>query len=204
MRDAVARAEHMRHSAYAAIEPQLQKAIKTGEALANKKAELAKDPRLSDVGRTEQLREIAALHAPTLGKAARALDKARAANQKKLAALAPVIEDPDNVAKAIVKMEIRSVMRSKTPAEVMALASAENAHRWVIESIIEAPQLLHGLPAEHVEQLRKAVVERTRGPELPMPRSILDRQYKSIIATRPQQNYQDYPVKSNVYSALIC
>ena len=169
MRDAVARAEHMRHSAYAAIEPQLQKAIKTGEALANKKAELAKDPRLSDVGRTEQLREIAALHAPTLGKAARALDKARAANQKKLAALAPVIEDPDNVAKAIVKMEIRSVMRSKTPAEVMALASAENAHRWVIESIIEAPQLLHGLPPNTSSNCGKRWSREPSGRNSPCP-----------------------------------
>jgi hypothetical protein len=57
-------------------------------------------------------------------------------------------------------------MRTKSPAEVMAIASAKNASRLTQEAIIEAPQILTGLPPEHVEQLRNAVVERTNGPQL--------------------------------------
>lgn len=163
LREGVAKPEYARHAGFAALKSPLERIVNVGEQLASKRAELERDARLSDVGRAEQLRDIATLHAPAVARAARMLAKARAANQEKRTALAPVIKNPDSPVEEMQRQEIRAYLRTKSPAEAIAIVFAENAQRLVVESVLEAPTFLHGVPAERVAELRNAVAERTGG-----------------------------------------
>ena len=134
LREGAAKVEYARHAAFGAIKPHLEKVIAAGESLAAKRAALAKDARLSDVGRAEQLRDIAALHAPAVAKTARMLKRARAANDEKRKALVPTVQNPADVAEALIRQEYRALLRTKTPAEAIAIVFSENAPRSLIES----------------------------------------------------------------------
>ena len=137
LREGAAKVEYARHAAFGAIKPHLEKVIAAGESLAAKRAALAKDARLSDVGRAEQLRDIAALHAPAVAKTARMLKRARAANDEKetQARWFPTVQNPADVAEALIRQEYRALLRTKTPAEAIAIVfSGDGAAFTLIES----------------------------------------------------------------------
>lgn len=166
LRDGVAKAEHVQFPSFAALRPHLEGNIDTIDSLAAKKADLSKNTHLSDEGRAAQLRDIAALHAPAVAKADRLLAKARMSNRQKIEAHMPTIKNPADLGEALQRQEIRAILRTKSPTEGLAIATAENAPRLVIEAVLEGSQLTHGIPSIQVEQIRDIVATRVGGAQL--------------------------------------
>jgi hypothetical protein len=140
--------------------------LDAAESLAKARATFAADNTLSDIGRAKQLNALAAGEASRVTKAQRALSMGRDAVREQRMKLTPTVKDTKNLAAASLRKEIRESMRSKTAAEIFAIASDPNADPLIVEAMFEAPLILTGITSDQRDHLLHIVIERTAGPAL--------------------------------------
>jgi hypothetical protein len=150
-----------------AARPQLQRVLDAAETVRAKRAELAADSNLSDRGRATKLMEFAATAAPRIAKAKRVLETARETVERSRLALVPTVKDKNNVADAMLRAEIRAVLRTKAPGEIAAVLLNPNAGTDLILAVLEAPTLLVPIIAPEVrDRMVDAIVRRVAGPQV--------------------------------------
>jgi hypothetical protein len=132
------------HGIVKAVKPHFAAAFGLIESINKKRSEVNADKRLSEVGRAEEIQAFAATKASTLVKARAAISAAKDAVQTKRLELAPAVKDKKDIARALLRQEIRSLMRSKTPADagIFALASDDPV---IMEAIFEVPSVISNL-----------------------------------------------------------
>jgi hypothetical protein len=141
-------------------------ALDLADILSAKRAEIDADKTLSDIGRTQKLAAFAAAEAPRVAKAMNAVTAAKDAVRKQRLALTPAVKDPNNLANAMLRQEVRAMLRGKSDVDAFALAMAPGTDSLIIEAIFEAPTVLSNISPAHRDRLLTVVVERTAGPQL--------------------------------------
>jgi hypothetical protein len=136
------------------------------DKIETKRAELADDRTLSDIGRRQKLNEFAKGEAGHMAKAQRALAVARDKMRDQRKALMPTVKDKTDAAAASLRQEIRSAMKGTPRAEIAALVNDPATDSIVLEALFEGPTILTDLDSTTRDQLLEMAVERTAGPAL--------------------------------------
>lgn len=136
--------QYDKHGIVRTVKPHFSVAFDLIESINKKRADVNSDKRLSDVGRAGEIQAFAATKASTLVKARTAVSAAKEALQKQRVELAPAVKDKKDIARALLRQEVRSLMRSKTAsdAEIFALASDDPV---IMEAIFEVPSVISNL-----------------------------------------------------------
>ncbi|TPL75117.1 hypothetical protein [Mesorhizobium sp. B2-3-15] len=130
----------------------------------SKRADAIKtDASLTEIGRSKAIKDEAAkTYLPGLKMAfapiAKALSDAKQARAAIFASAFPQ-PDPNNIAAALERQEIRALVREMKPGERMAFISGSRDER-VADAVLSAPPALSGLSDDIFGQLRDLVMER--------------------------------------------
>lgn len=140
-----------------------EKTIGVLNAIGAKHAEAKADKRLSDVGRADVARDHAPALAPALvnAKAAAALTRRDIKTQRE--SLTPRVTDRKDVSSAMLRLDTRQFLRSKTVAEVARLAENDPS---ILEAIFEAPAAMSGLTDEVRGHILSGYLHKTAAPQM--------------------------------------
>lgn len=158
--------EYAKHGISVAVRKHFDSVLNLVDTLDAKRAAIEADRNLSDIGRAQKMREVAIAEAPVLVKAQRGMETAQGLVRKQRLALTPTVKDKTDLAAAMLRQEVRSLLRSKEPGEALKIAMAPDADPIVAEAIFEAPTTLSNISQVHRDQLLSVIVERTAGPQL--------------------------------------
>jgi uncharacterized coiled-coil protein SlyX len=120
-------------------------ALAAGEAFADYKNTLAKDGRMTELGKQQALREVlTTTFGKQLAKAKAPIAKARAEIQSRHAALTVKAVDPSNLAAALERQEIRQWVRSLDIGVRQSVVLATKDVR-ILDALLSAPPELSGI-----------------------------------------------------------
>jgi hypothetical protein len=116
------------------------------DTLDARKAEIAANPELTDIGRQKQIKEaIFRDTVPAMHRGRIELAKARQEVEKRRAALAPPKADPADAAAAVRRQEIRTYLRGLDDKAREAFVRKSKADAEITMAIIEQPAALSGV-----------------------------------------------------------
>ncbi len=122
---------------------------------------LAKDPNLSPIGRLDKSREfVAKTTAKQIANSRKIASDKRAANAKTLQSIKPKSPDKTDTASAMVRMDLRNMLRAMPASKRMAYASGERVDPRILEAIFEAPAVASGLDDESYGRLMQESIKR--------------------------------------------
>jgi hypothetical protein len=151
------------HSAASNAQRYFESALRILDETSAARAKIDADKNLSDLGKKQALRDAASKFG-WLGMRTRdGAAEFKKAVQAQRDALAPKPKDKTDVAAAMVRVQMRTFLQSKTQAEIAALAMSDENFA---EAIFEAPAALSGLTSEARDHLLRSHLERTAGPAL--------------------------------------
>src|SRR5882762_10190791 len=133
------------HPLAASMRTAMIDALAAGEAFADHKATLARDGRMTELGKSQALRDaLTGNFGKQWAKAKAPVAKARAEIASRRAALTVKPIDPANVAAALERQEIRAWIRSLDQG-VRQSVVASSSDRRILESALSAPPELSGI-----------------------------------------------------------
>lgn len=134
-------------------------AIGIAETVTTTAAEIGKDEKLSPVGRTDAVRKAAKEAAAKLrdaeARAAAELADLRADHAK----LTQMPNDKADLARAVLRMEIRQWLRAMPAGERIVTLTGENADPAILDAALSGPPALAGLTPETVDTVRARYIE---------------------------------------------
>lgn len=137
------------------------------EQLAAKRRELASAGTLTQTGLARAVRDHAATATvPVLRRAAATVERARGDIEARRSALAVPSPDPSDLAGAILRADIRTVLRSMSAAEAMGHVLAPDADLATVQAALEAPAFVSGLTPALQADLRKRLVDARCGDQI--------------------------------------
>lgn len=141
----------------------LHQVCESVEMLGGKRTTIATDPRLSEAAKAEDLRSYAASEARTVAKAQRAYSKAVEKLTERKLAMTPSVGDKTNIAAALLRGELRALMRTKSPGDQARILFDRYADPTLLEAVFEAPCELSGIDPDMRGKVLDAIVERHPG-----------------------------------------
>jgi hypothetical protein len=144
----------------AAVRRHLHRALDVAAMLDGKRSSLAADPRQSDQGRQESLKEFAATEAGRIGEANRALQHAWRILEQGQKALVPSVTNKTDVAAALLRREIREALKGRASGEITKLASAPATDTMVLEALWEGPEFITNVTPNMRANILRAIIER--------------------------------------------
>jgi hypothetical protein len=157
--------EYDKHGIVKTVKPHFTAAFEMIDSIDKKRAEVNADKRFSDVGRTDEMQKFATTKAPALVRARTAVSAAKDALQKQRVELAPSVKDKNDIARALLRQEVRSLMRTKTPMEAVGFAFASN-DPIIMEAIFEVPSVLSNLTDKHRDDVLNTFLERNASQQI--------------------------------------
>jgi hypothetical protein len=148
----------------AVIRKHFDQALGVAESIGAKRAELAGDKNLSDVGRQQKLTEFAKAEAVRVAKAQRTLETARKSIGDKRDALVPSVKDKTDVAGALLRREQRDVLRTMDSSQMVKILADKDTPISMLEAIFEAPHMVPTIPPDIKNRLVDDLLERIAGP----------------------------------------
>lgn len=129
------------------------------DALAQKREALARDERLTPVGRREALADfVKSIGVEAMRKASGALDHAASLRKSIKAQMVPKGYDKTDIAGAMVRSEIRTWLRGLSPESKSALFAMDDLSPEVATAIYEAPAELSGLSPATKDAIHEKVI----------------------------------------------
>ena len=155
-----------RHATTKATKVHLWTATAAIDQIAAKRAEVDKDKNLSEAGKASKVSDFAQSLAPTLARARGAVVGAKRAVARQREALVPKVKDRNNVSAAMLRGEMRSVLRNMRPAEAIAFATSDVADETFFTAIFETPIALSNLTGIGKDRLLQAYLDRFASTQL--------------------------------------
>lgn len=159
------RPEYDQHPIGGYTKPSFVQALNLIDKLAAHRAEADKDVRLSDVGKRDKVRSGAAALAKDMVKIRGLVAEAKVAVEKQRADLAPKVKDKTDLARALLRQEVRTFLRGMKPGEAVAYACQQNIDPVVCEAIFEAPSLVPSV-SEVMDHILRTHLNKTAGSQL--------------------------------------
>lgn len=140
-------------------------AINVAETVTTAAAEVGKDAKLSPIGRVDAVRKAAKEAAAKLrdaeARAAAELADLRADHAK----LTQMPADKADLARAVLRMEIRQWLRAMPAGERIVTLTGENADPAILDAALSGPPALAGLTPETVDTVRARYIEKVHPAE---------------------------------------
>lgn len=149
------------------IKTAMEAALDARDAVRAEHAKIAADTRLTGEGRRDATRAFVA-DKPALAvrlaraSAERVRGKLKAAREK----LAPPKPDKTDLAAAVMRSELRGMLRAMTASARIAAVLSPNADDMLLQSVLDAPNVATGIDQETRERVYAAAVERAHPGEL--------------------------------------
>lgn len=153
-----------KHGLAVAARQHFHNALDARDAIEAKRVELAGANHLSDIGRAQEAKKVAATEAARIAKAGRALTAARAEVRKQRVALTPTVKDKTDAAAAALRHEIRATLRGMSHAELTALVTDPQTDSIVLEALFEGPTILTGLDQARRDELLELTLKTVAAP----------------------------------------
>lgn len=126
-----------------------------------KAAEVAKDPHRTPLGKQDVLRKFVGENAHEVLRIRKTVDVMRTKLTERRAKLMPAKADPANVASAVMRMEMRQMLRGiKNHGERLRLLLDNDADTSMLEAALEAPNAMSGINDQMRELITTSVIER--------------------------------------------
>lgn len=149
-----------------AMKQHFSNALDLVDRIEGKRIEVKADKRLSEVGHVEQVQAFAATQASALVKARAAVARARSSLEKDRAKLIPTVKDKADISAALLRQEVRSFLRSKSPSEAIQVALNPDADPVIIAAIFEAPSVLSNVTEQSRDHILKGYLENNAAPQI--------------------------------------
>jgi len=131
------------------------------EAIHARQAEIAKDNNLSPLGRQDAFRKfLGANTAPHLHFARKAIETMRVKLADERKRLLPASPDRSDLAGAVLRSEMRTMLRGQSPAKRSEMLLGVDADPLVISAALEAPNISSGINDETRAKLTNRAIER--------------------------------------------
>jgi len=145
----------------------LELALNAHDAVREKHATLAKNPNLSQIDRLDDVRTfISKSTAPVIHRARAAANSMRQDLVKQRARLQPAAPDPNNVSAAVLRSEMRTMVRGLSTSARTALLLSPNPDPTLVQAVLEAPSFSSGVTEEIRARMLQAIIERDHPKEL--------------------------------------
>ena len=144
---------------FARLSTSARAAIDTAELLTNAAKKITGDEKLSPVGRTDAIRKAAKEAAARLRAAEASAADELADLRADHAELAQVPVDKADLARAVLRMEIRQWLRAMPAGERVVILMGENADIAILDAALSGPPALAGLTPETVDTVRARYIE---------------------------------------------
>ncbi len=145
----------------------MNRALTVHEAVHAQHATVAKDGKLTALGRqAEMRRHVAEKAAPHLYQSQKSVALLSAKVAAWRSRLQPPAPDKADASRAVLRADARVMLRGMSVSARAALLLADDADPLLIEAALEAPAALSGLTNPIREQLLESYLEKNHGPEL--------------------------------------
>lgn len=147
-----------------ALQPALAaitRALDVHTKMRTKAADVAKDTHRTPLGKQDVLRKFVGENAHEVLRIRKTVDVMRTKLTERRAKLMPAKADPSNVASAVMRMEMRQMLRGiKNPGERLRLLLDNDADTSMLEAALEAPNAMSGITDQMRELITTSVIER--------------------------------------------
>jgi hypothetical protein len=145
----------------------LDAALNAQDAVRDRHATLAKNQHLSPIGRLDDVRSfVAKSTAPAIHGARAAAKSMRDDLIKQKASLQPAAPDPSNVSAAVLRSEMRTMLRGLSTSARTALLVSQNPDPTLVQAVLEAPSFSSGISDDVRARLLEFIVNRDHPKEL--------------------------------------
>lgn len=141
---------------------------------------IAKNDKLSPLGKREKVQEFVGKEAHRVMRARRTLEKIETKFEAKRSALQPKAPDPTNLAAAVARSDLRSMLRGLPIGKRMELLLAPDADPVLLQAALELPGYASGMN----DDTRKLVLERVIEREQPGALATIAREQEAIQVLR--------------------
>lgn len=153
--------------ALAPARTEMERVFATMEEVRAQHAKIAKNDKLTEVGKRDAMRKFVGEHlAGKLRRAERAVAAMRTKVTEHRAALQPAAPDRNDVAAAVLRSEMRTLLRNLSPGERLQRLTGPNADPTLQAAVLEAPGFMSGTTEADRQMILNAVIERTHPGEL--------------------------------------
>ncbi|GAB5426959.1 MAG: hypothetical protein Devi2KO_04180 [Devosia indica] len=140
--------------------------FETAMEFQNAAKEVHADPRLTQAGKVDKLKDLAVTKfLPAMNLAQVPIAKAADALQQQRRALSLPAPDPTDVVAAMERQEIRAMIRGMDSSKRVGFVLGTKDDR-ILSAILSAPAEMSGISAEHFAAISKATIERKFGEEI--------------------------------------
>lgn len=115
---------------------------------------------LTPVGRQDAMRKYVTEHAHELHRARKSVETMRAKLSERRAKLQPLPPDPKDLSAAILRSEMRTMLRGMNSGQRMSLVLSANTNQTLVHAVLEAPNFASGVNDQARELLTVAAVEK--------------------------------------------
>lgn len=151
----------------ASVRREVVRAHDTIDALTSKAREISRDEKLTRLGQRDATREHIRTVAPAIATARKALELFGKKISDKRAKLNPKgIADKTDVASAVLRSDMRKMLRDYPMGKRMQIVLAPDADRTMIDAILEAPDALSGIDPETRVLIVERAIERDHPGQL--------------------------------------
>jgi hypothetical protein len=138
----------------------ITRALSAHEKITKKAVEVAKDPHRTALGKQDVLRKFVAEHAHEVTRARKTVDIMRAKTVARKKNLMPPTPDPTNAASAVLRAEMRTMLRALKHGERMNLLLAPDADPLFLESVLETNNAMSGITDQVRDLVATSLIER--------------------------------------------
>ncbi|MBN8963030.1 MAG: hypothetical protein J0H71_18000 [Rhizobiales bacterium] len=149
----------------APVKSALERVVKFHRTVREKHAEIANNPNLSSLGRKDAMRAFVADHAHEFVRVRKAVESVQEKIAAQRAKLVPPAPDTADVAAAVLRSEMRTMLRAMKPAERAKFLLASDADPTMLAAVLEAPNVASGIEVDTRQRVFDRVVEATHPGE---------------------------------------
>lgn len=122
---------------------------------------IADNKNLSPIGRQDAMRKYVSEKAHELHRARKSVETMRQKLTERRAKLAPAAPDKADMSAAILRSEMRTMLRGMSTGQRMALLLSPNPDPMLLQAVLEAPDFASGMNPQTRELVTAAVIEKT-------------------------------------------
>lgn len=139
----------------------ISRALDTHTKIRAKALDVSKDTHRTALGKRDVMQKYVGENAHELVRARKAGDTLRAKIAERRAKLLPAAPDPSNVASAMLRSEIRQMLRGmKNHGDRLKALLATDADTTFLEAVLEAPNAMSGITDDQRELIQTSAMER--------------------------------------------